>query len=132
MTDQEFLNAFEDGSLPRAAWTHAAHLRMAFLRLRREPALDTTLPQISARIQAYNLSRGNPRGYHETMMVAFVRLVADALRFLPADAEFADLQAARPDLFASDALLRFYSPKRLHTPQARAVFVEPDLCPLPL
>lgn len=131
MTDREFLDAFENCSLPRAEWTHAAHLRMAFLYLRRETCFDTALTQIRARIQAYNLSQGNPRGYHETITVAFARLVADALYPLPA-ADFAALRAARPDLFVSDVLLRFYSRERLYAPEARAVFLEPDIHPLPL
>jgi hypothetical protein len=125
MTDAEFLMAFEETTLPRPEWTHAAHLRMAFLYLIREPATEQALRVVRQRIQAYNLSKGNPRGYHETITVAFVRLIADALRRTPI-ADFAALQTARPDLFHSEVLLRFYTRERLYSPEARAVFVEPD------
>jgi len=125
MTDDEFLTAFEDTTLPREAWTHTAHLRLAYLYLRRSHTIDEALATIRSGIQAYNLSKGNPRGYHETITVAFARLVADALR-QEAFPEFPAMQSARPDLFRSDVLLRYYSRGKLYSPEARAVFVEPD------
>jgi len=125
MTDDEFLTAFEDTTLPREEWTHLAHVRMAFLYLTRSPTAADALDEIRRRIQAYNLSKGNPRGYHETITVAFARLVDDALR-RESILDFEGLRAARPDLFASDVLLRFYSRERLYSAEARAVFVEPD------
>jgi hypothetical protein len=131
VSDDDFLAAFEDTTLPRHEWTHSAHLRMAFLLLTGEPDIEVTLPIIRRRIQAYNKAHGNPGGYHETVTVAFVRLVANAFRDLPAGAGFTEFCATQRDLFAADVLLNFYSREVLYSPKARAVFVEPDKSPLP-
>lgn len=125
MSDDEFLEAFENTTLPREEWTHAAHLRMAFLYLRRESSEADALATMRRRIQAYNQAHGNRRGYHETITVAFARLVADAGRRLP-EADFEGLRNAARELFDSEVLLRYYTRECLASPKARAVFVAPD------
>jgi hypothetical protein len=129
MTDDEFRAAFENLTLPRGEWTHAAHVRLAFLYLRSMPA-DDALATIRERITAFNYAHGNRIGYHETVTAVFVRLIAHALADL-ADTDFAGLGAARPDLFEPDLLLRYYSRERLYSPEARARFVSPDVAALP-
>ena len=60
MTDDEFLLAFETCSLPREAWTHRAHVRMAWLYLGRHPAADARR-LASEGIRRYNAARiGKP------------------------------------------------------------------------
>jgi 16S rRNA (guanine527-N7)-methyltransferase len=127
--DAEFLRAFEDATLPRAAWTHAAHVRMAFLALAQRPA-DDALAWIRDHIRAYNAAQGNHTGYHETVTVAFVHRVADARARTP-DLDWPAFADAHPELLHPSVLLDHYAPETLKDNTARLVFVPPDRAPLP-
>lgn len=132
MTDDAFLDAFERCLLPRELWTHAAHVRMAWLYLRRAP-IDRVVPDVRERIGRYNLSLGNPDGYHETITIASLRVIDDRIRRDPGVDTFAEFSMRNPDLLdrTISALLVYYRRETLFGPEARAGFVEPDLSPLP-
>src|SRR5262249_47095927 len=74
-----FVAAFESGQLPKARWTHGAHLAIAFWYLRR---LEQPLAakQIRAGIRHYNDAKGAPNtdhsGYHETLTEFWIRVVS--------------------------------------------------------
>jgi hypothetical protein len=134
LTDVELQAAFESCTLPRAAWNHRAHVRMAFVYASRQP-LASALAQMRQGIQAYNASQQVPealdRGYHETMTVAFMRLVHDGLTRngpFPDSESFCD---RHPELLDRFVLRKFYSRKRIVTLEAKQRFVEPDLAELP-
>lgn len=133
--DAAFLEAFEARAIPHAEWNHRAHVRMAFLYLGRHP-FEEALRRIRAGIQALNRVHRTPeeltRGYHETLTVAWARLVASAIAAhgpYPNSNEFCD---RNPHLLRRTLLRVFYSPGRIFTPEAKSGFVEPDLTPLPL
>jgi hypothetical protein len=119
---------FEACTWPYERWTHRAHLAVAAVFLLRYPFSDAT-DRVRLAIQKYNAVRGSGTGYHETMTVLFMRLVARELTVArPADlAGFVNDLAER---FRVDALLVYYSRDRLFSPAAAAGFVEPDLRPL--
>ena len=129
MADDEFLAAFEACTVPRADWAHAAHVRMAWLYLSRLPAPDA-LDRVRTGIRRYNASLGNATGYHDTITVAFVRLIA--ARIAPGE-PFPAFRDRHPDLFDRTlaALRPHYSDDRLRSAEAVERFVEPDLAPLP-
>jgi hypothetical protein len=129
MTDDEFLAAFDACTLPKPLWTHEAHVRLAWLCLDRFP-FAAALAHVRAGIQKYNRSLGNTTGYHDTVTVAFVRIVA--AKRTPGET-FADFRSANPDVFAKDRpiLLNYYSKAVLDSAAARAGFVEPDVGSLP-
>jgi hypothetical protein len=123
-------------TLPRADWTHEAHLAatLYLLTRRRDVDLDAELPEI---IRSYNESVGevndDAQSYHETITRAFLH---GARLFV----EEADLREPLFDLVNQLLLspmgkrawpLRFYSPERLMSLEARRTFVEPDVAPLP-
>lgn len=123
-------------ALPRAEWTHEAHLAAtAYLLLcRADIDLDAELPDL---IRGFNESVGgvnsDHEGYHETITRLFLRAVGQFLE--TADRE-RPLRALVNDLLQSDAAardwpLRFYSRERLFSVEARRGFVAPDLAPLP-
>ena len=129
MTDDEFLTAFEAVTFTRPEWTHEAHVRMARLYLLRFPPADA-LERVRSGIRKLNGQIGSPDGYHDTITVAFVRVIASRLvGGEPYDA-FRD---RNPDLFdrTLPAILRYYSKEHLYTPAARREFVPPDREPLP-
>jgi hypothetical protein len=133
MTDDAFLDAFERCQLSREAWTHAAHVRMAWLHLRREP-LDRVIPAVRDRISRLNRALGTPPdAYHETITVAYLRLIDARMAREPGVDTFAEFSARNPDLLDRSlaALLIHYRRETLLGPEARAAFVEPDLSPLP-
>jgi len=123
-------------SLPRAEWTHEAHLAAcAWLLLERpDVAPEADLPAI---IRAYNTAVGgvndDSQGYHETLTQLYIIGVR---RFL-AHCEAPDLLASVNALLAStvaarDWPLRFYSREHLFSVAARRGWVEPDLAAISL
>ena len=80
-TDAEIeilVRAFEDCSLPSVDWTHREHLTVALWYLRQDfPEVATH--RIREGIRRFNLSHGNPTGYHETITLAWIAVI---VRFL--------------------------------------------------
>jgi hypothetical protein len=128
MTDDEYLAAFESCTLPRAAWTHAAHVRLAWLYLTRLP-FDAALDRVRDGIRRYNASVGSD-GYHETVTVAFTMLIRSRLS---AGEDFPAFRARNPELFEGRAKLlrRHYDPTTLASATAKQQFVAADREPLP-
>lgn len=129
--DDRLWTAFHDRTLPAVAWTHAAHLRIAWLHLGRY-ALDEAHLQMRIGIIRLNAAHGlvetAQRGYHETLTRVWLVLVGAARRRgLGADSTSA---VADPGL-ARTAPLEYYSRERLFSVAARAVFMPPDLAELP-
>lgn len=120
--------------LPRAAWTHEAHLATCLWLLTERPDIlpERDLPGI---IRAYNESVGTANtdsaGYHETLTQLYVRGVR---LFLDVSTEVS-LVGRVNALLASpigrrDWPLRFYTRELLFSTLARKRWVEPDVCPI--
>lgn len=137
MTDNEFIEAFEACTLPFDAWTHRAHVRVVYIYLDRH-GLEGGIERVRAGIKAYNAANGVPEGplmgYNETTTVAFAHIVYAVMRAYeethPVDGgeAFCDMH---PQLMSKHVLRLFYSPQQRVLPEAKAVFVQPDLAPLP-
>lgn len=122
--------AFEDGSLPKANWTHQAHLAAALWYLRRHPREDATR-RIRDGIKAYNARHGNAAGDHETITLAWVAVVARFLAEHDHGQPIPALMAALLDTCGGrDQLLRYDSEEVLMSDQARRTWVPPDLQPI--
>src|SRR4051812_8938567 len=123
-------------TLPRAEWTHEAHLAATTYLLTRRPDMDIDeeLPGI---IRRFNESVGgvnsDSEGYHETI----TRLFLHGVRLFLAEAEAKEpLDEVVNELLLSpmgrrDWPLRFYSKERLFSAEARRNFVPPDIGALP-
>ena len=123
----EMVGLFESCQLPGERWTHRAHLAVAATYLGRYPLPEAT-DRARVHIRRYNESRGNSTGYHETITVLFMRLLAREVRSNHRRrAELVNDLAARCRV---DWLLGYYSRDRLWSDAARADFVLPDLRPL--
>jgi hypothetical protein len=123
-------------TLPRAEWTHEAHLGATTYILLRRPDIDLDR-QIGSLIRSYNESVGgvnsDSEGYHETITRVFLHGVR---LFLEEADRRAPLHALVNDLLLSpmgrrDWPLRFYSPDRLFSLEARRNYVDPDIAALP-
>jgi hypothetical protein len=149
VTDDEFLKAFEACKLSRAAWTHEAHVRMAWLYLVRSSSYRMARNKVRDGIKKLNAAFSarsalscstfrlgdalrNPKltGYHETITMVFVRLIANRLH---PDEDFAAFRDRNSDLFDRklSALLKYYTAERLFSEKAKQGFLEPDRAPLP-
>jgi hypothetical protein len=131
MTDEEFLAAFESCTLPKVEWTHAAHVRMAWLYFARLPC-RAALEAIRSGIQRYNASHGSD-GYHETITVALALLIHSRLTASEPAEGFAAFRGRNGDLFESRSKLlgQHYDHATLGSPEAKRRFVPPDRAPFP-
>ena len=123
-------------TLPKAEWTHEAHLAATTWLLLKRPdiEIDRELPGI---IRRYNESVGgvnsDTEGYHETITRTFL----SGVRLFLAEADLSQpLHEIVNELLLSpmgqrDWPLRFYSPQLLFSAEARLGFVRPDLASLP-
>lgn len=144
MSDDEFLSRFEACSLERSQWTHESHVRMAWLYLVRFPLTESIqvirngIKRLNASFRAAEAANSEkneqgvpakPDSYHETITVAFSRLIA--ARMIDSES-FAGFRDRNPDLFdrSLSALHSFYAKERLNSDEARQEFLEPDLQPL--
>ncbi|HSJ63451.1 MAG TPA: hypothetical protein VK922_06025 [Gemmatimonadaceae bacterium] len=130
--DEELWTAFAAGTLPAATWTHRAHLRVAWMFLRRY-SLDEAHVLLRVGIIRLNAAHGlvetPARGYHDTLTRLWLSLVAAAMRTTDAPTSDAFVDACAGAL-GKDAALRHYSRERLTSVRARAIFIEPDVLPL--
>jgi hypothetical protein len=133
-TDEMFLRAFEDCTLPFEQWKHRAHIKVAYLYLR-QLSYAQAIDKIRTNIQRYNAATNTPelleRGYHETMTQAWMQLVYCTLCEYGPAANADEFLDAQEHLLNRKALRFFYSRDQLISWRAKAEFVEPDLAPLP-
>ena len=124
------IRAFEHCTLPLARWTHLTHLIVAHHYLWHH-SRDKATWRIRSGIQRYNLSQGNPTGYHETITLAWLAILARELRERRMtglmDEEEAVSAREITTIYANpNLLLEYYTPERLMSEEARARWVPPD------
>lgn len=132
-TDAEILSLvdrFRACTLPRAEWTHRAHLAVAAWAIRGQ-GVERATAFLREGIRRYNRSVGNLTGYHETITLAYVAVIGRFLEERDRGQPLAELVA---DLVEScgarDHLLRFYTPEALRSDEARRGWVAPDVRPI--
>lgn len=124
-----------DRTLPKTAWTHAAHFAATLWLLRCRPEID--LPRaMPGYIRAYNEATGGANtdtsGYHETITQASIRAARAFLSDAPGESLFATCNALmRSRLGQPDWLMEYWSRPRLFSVEARRSWLEPDLKRLP-
>jgi hypothetical protein len=130
-----FLDAFERGSLPKAEWTHAAHIAAAAYYLHGS-SVAMILPLMRARISAFNLAVGGANtptsGYHETLTHFWLLIVAEFLRQRnPASRLHAAQLSVATFGEARTLHTRYYSGDVVQDSAARLAWRAPDLLPIP-
>lgn len=124
-------------TLPRPAWTHAAHFAAAVWLIAGQSAFDPER-DMPGLIRAYNVATGgvnsDTEGYHETITQASLRATRAFLASLP-DSRVPLFAACNrlmaTDLGKPDWLLTWWTRERLFSVEARRAWVEPDLRALP-
>jgi hypothetical protein len=129
-----FLSAFFDHSLPKAEWTHAAHVALAAYLLYSED-VAVVLPKVRQAIRTYNEAVGGSNtessGYHETLTVFWLKVVSKKLQELNAETRFDAVRGAVTAYGEKRALhAEYYSSDIVRDSVARRQWIEPDLQPL--
>lgn len=130
MSDAEFLAAFEDCSLDKQAFTHAGHVRLAWVCLALENNLPRAAERCAAAIKRFAEFHGAGMKFHRTLTLAFMHLLH--ARFKPRET-FAAFSARNPELFENARVLiaAHYSDALLDNQKSRTAFMPPDRAPLP-
>jgi len=123
-------------ALPKAEWTHEAHLATCLWLIAERPEIrpERDLPRL---IRAYNESVGgvnsDREGYHETITQVYVAAIREHLAGRPAGGTL--VEAVNALLLSErgrrDWPLRFYSRERLFSVAARRAWIAPDLLEIP-
>ena len=125
-SDDAFLAALRDCSLPLEQFHHGDHLRLAWLTLHAS-SLPEALNKIRQTIRAFAAHHGKAAIYHETITTAWVALLASHR-----EPTFAEFLSANEDLLSAKILERYWSPQVLYSPEARDAWLPPDRAPLPV
>ena len=126
----KFVEAWKAGKLPRAEWTHSAHVAMAAY-FAFDHAAEATFAIMKACILHHNTSVGTPNtednGYHETLTRFWSSEIGDFVR----SGHFASrLEAVRAAVSAfgsdRDRFRLFYSFDVVRDRRARREWIAPD------
>lgn len=135
MDDAELWQRFTTQGLSHAEWNHQTHVRTAYLHVSRWSVDEAHLRMRAGIIRLnhrHGLVESPERGYFETLTRVWLVLVrAAAERCAPRPSSSLDLLERCPELLDRTLPLRHYTRELLMSTHARAVFVAPDLLPLP-
>jgi len=130
------IRALADGllaaTLPRASWTHEAHLAATLCLVMERPDIDLDA-ELGGIIRRYNVAAGGENtdtaGYHETI----TRFYLEALRRFAAAAPAGERLVETVNRLLASPVgdrnypLRYYSRERLFSVAARRAWLAPDL-----
>lgn len=126
--------AFIARTLPKAEWTHEAHLKVGLWHGLRYSA-DESLNLLRERIRSYNIASGTlnteSSGYHETITGFYVWQIGYFLQETAHNESIDELADELIKKYGDRRLaLTYWSRERLFSVRARLSWVEPDLKPL--
>ena len=127
MTDEEFIERFENCTLSGEAFHHRDHVKVVWLYLSSNSVLET-LARFSAGLKRFATANGKPNLYHETITWAYVFLIHERMLRDGREHSWQDFVDKNADLFNwKDNILKFYYRKEtLSSEVARRTFVFPD------
>ena len=125
MSDDEFITRFENCTLE--PFHHSDHMRMAFLYLRRYPALEA-VERFSSALARFAAANGKPGLYNETVTWAFLFLIRERMARAQTAQPWSDFAASNSDLmnWGDNVLRKYYREETLKSDLAKSTFVFPD------
>jgi uncharacterized glyoxalase superfamily protein PhnB len=125
MDDREFLTAFDAGTLDPSMFSHALHVRAAWLCLHDDPVRDG-MARLRRGLKQLAIRAGHPGHYHETITVAFARLIQRRMRELGPHT-YDEFVRRAPEFFSDGkaVLAGIYDEATLASDEARHRFVPP-------
>ena len=131
----QFLEDFEQARILFSDWTHSAHIAMACCYIHKLPKADL-LPTVRHNIKNYNVRGGGKNtgasGYHETLTVLWLWVLADYLDSFPEHTPRLDQVRQAVETFSGNQLFHeYYSYDVVKSVDARRRWMEPDMKQLP-
>lgn len=127
MNQEDLIERFENCTLPPASFHHREHVRLAWLYLRRYPALEA-LSKFCEGLKRFAGSLGKSDRYHETITWAYLLLIRERMARTGPEESWEHFAEANADLldWEPNVLKRYYREETLRSELARQVFVFPD------
>ena len=127
MNETEWMEAFENCTLPNASFHHPEHVKMAFLYLQKFTPLEA-LGRFSSSLARFATAHGKPDLYNETITWAFFLLIRERIARADSPQTWAQFSASNPDLLRwnESILKKYYRAETLVSPLAKSVFLFPD------
>jgi len=122
--DADFIRALGACTLAEEEFDHVGHVRAAYIYLQSGDFVES-LERMRRAIRNYAGSLGKPDRYHETITVAYVALIQQALYERGHGGSWTAFARGAPELFERGLLLKFYSRAQLESELARKIFVLP-------
>jgi hypothetical protein len=127
---ETLVEQFNSCGLPKASWTHEAHILVAFWHVSKYDEAEALI-RVRQAIRDYNTAvgtvNGDTSGYHETLTVFWLKIVRHFFKEKEfrsvVDAANAFVEAGKAD---KTLPLQFYSNERLFSVEARNNWIEPD------
>ena len=127
LSDDEFVARFEDATLSTESFHHRDPVRMAFLYLRRYPALEA-IQRFSVALAKFAAAKGKPNLYNETVTWAFLFLIRERMARSGGNQTWEEFAEENADLLSweNNILRRYYREATLKSNLAKGTFVLPD------
>jgi len=129
--DSRFRADFESGAIAPEQFTHREHVRLAYIYLCELDLDDAYARTRKAILSLLKRNQIDTAKYHETLTLAWlkaVRYFMSKTTSAESAGQFIDLN---PRLLDSKIMLTHYSPETLFSEEARAMFIDPDIDPIP-
>ncbi|MEP5632206.1 MAG: hypothetical protein ABJP79_10035 [Tateyamaria sp.] len=127
MTDakqvSEITRAFEAHAIDNTMFRHAEHVQVAYDLLGKYDFIDAAATYAKG-IRALATKAGAPQKFNLTITYAFMSLIAEQLATKP-HRGFKEFVSENPDLMSKSVLARWYTDDRLHSDNARSMFLLP-------
>jgi len=116
--------SFEAQDLDASRFRHMDHVGVAYEMLKSHDFIDATA-KYAENIRSIAAKAGDPEKFNTTITFAFMSLIAERMATTE-HKSYDEFIARNSDLKSKDVLRRWYSPDRLHSDEARRVFLLPD------
>lgn len=124
MTDEEFLRALENCTLPQSEFNHYGHVRAGYLYLRQTDFFGA-LDRSRRTIRNFAAHLGQPDRYHETITVAYLALIQEHITERGDGGGWMGFAQANWELFNPGLLGQYYDLTVLASDLARRTFLLP-------
>lgn len=131
--DSQFLQQFEQLTLPAEQFNHLGHIKIAWLYLQKF-STELACEKVCSGIKAYATSLGAATKFHFTITQALVMLIRIRMVKLQQDnSNWQTFVTNNQDLVnnAVAVLQQFYTPELLQSTQAKNTWCSPDIKELP-
>ena len=125
--DEEFIDGFENCTLPPECFHHRDHIRLSWLYLKRYEPIEA-LTRVSQGIKHFAAFHGKAERYHETITWAYFFLIRERVERIGFAQTWDEFTSSNEDLFDwKDSVLKlYYNEATLSSVFARGTFVLPD------